>query len=178
MTDICGSGHYGSSFSMAEIVSVLYYRFMHVRPHEPQWTDRALHDGQGPRRDRPVPGAQRPRLLPAELARRLHPFPLASRRPPRHEEGASSRLFVGIDREAIRRAARQGVVFSAEEHNVSAGFGSAVAEVIAEEGLSARLVRIGMPDAYSLLGPPTHLYRHYGLDAEGIAGTVRRELRG
>jgi transketolase len=40
MTDICGSGHYGSSFSMAEIVATLYYRFMHVRPQEPQWPDR------------------------------------------------------------------------------------------------------------------------------------------
>ncbi|MFZ2651182.1 MAG: transketolase C-terminal domain-containing protein [Burkholderiaceae bacterium] len=81
-----------------------------------------------------------------------------------------------IDREAIRRAARQGVVFSAEEHNISSGFGSAVAEVIAEEGLGAKLVRIGMPDEYSLLGPPTHLYRHYGLDAQGVAATVRKAL--
>ena len=37
MTDICGSGHYGSSFSMAELVAVLYYRFLHLRPDEPQW---------------------------------------------------------------------------------------------------------------------------------------------
>jgi transketolase len=82
-----------------------------------------------------------------------------------------------IDRNAIRRAAKQGVVITAEEHNVSAGFGSAVAEVIAEEGLGAKLVRIGMPDEYSLLGPPTHLYRHYGLDAEGVAARVRAVLK-
>ncbi len=81
-----------------------------------------------------------------------------------------------IDREAIRRAARHGVVITAEEHNVSSGFGSAVAEVMAEEGLPARLVRIGMPDQYSLLGPPTHLYRHYGLDAEGVAAVVRKAV--
>lgn len=81
-----------------------------------------------------------------------------------------------LDRAAVRRAAAQGVVISAEEHNISSGFGSAVAEVIAEEGLGARLVRIGMPDQYSLLGPPTHLYRHYGLDAEGVAARVREAL--
>jgi transketolase len=40
MTDLCGSGHYGSSFSMAEIVATLYYRFLHLRPAEPQWPDR------------------------------------------------------------------------------------------------------------------------------------------
>lgn len=82
-----------------------------------------------------------------------------------------------IDAQAVRDAAAQGRVFTAEEHNISSGFGSAVAEVIAEEGLGAKLVRIGMPDAYSLLGPPTHLYRHYGLDAEGVAATVRKALK-
>jgi len=81
-----------------------------------------------------------------------------------------------LDRAAIRRAAKQTVVVSAEEHNIGSGFGSAVAEVIAEEGLPARLVRIGMPDQYSLLGPPTHLYRHYGLDGEGVAATLRKAL--
>jgi transketolase len=81
-----------------------------------------------------------------------------------------------LDRDAIRRAASQGVVITAEEHNVSSGFGSAVAEVMAEEGLGARLLRIGMPDQYSLLGPPTHLYRHYGLDADGVAASVRKAL--
>jgi transketolase len=82
-----------------------------------------------------------------------------------------------LDKDAVRRAAQaHGTVITAEEHNISSGFGSAVAEVIAEEGLAAKLVRIGMPDEYSLLGPPTHLYRHYGLDGEGVAATVRKAL--
>jgi transketolase len=40
LTDICGSGHYGSSFSMAELVAVLYYQFLHVDPKKPHWADR------------------------------------------------------------------------------------------------------------------------------------------
>ncbi len=40
LTDICGSGHYGSSFSMAELVSSLYYEFMQVDPKDPRWADR------------------------------------------------------------------------------------------------------------------------------------------
>jgi len=40
LTDICGSGHYGSAFSMAELVAVLYYGLLHLRPHEPNWPDR------------------------------------------------------------------------------------------------------------------------------------------
>ena len=83
-----------------------------------------------------------------------------------------------IDEAAVLAAARDhGVVVSAEEHNVTSGFGSAVAEVLASHGAGARLVRIGMPDRYSILGPPTHLYRHYGLDAEGVAAVVRRTLQ-
>ena len=83
-----------------------------------------------------------------------------------------------IDAAAILDAAReQKVIFSAEEHNVTSGFGSAVAEVLAEAGAGTRLVRIGMPDQYSLLGPPTHLYRHYGLDGVGVAERIRSVLR-
>jgi transketolase len=82
-----------------------------------------------------------------------------------------------IDREAIRNAAKAGVLITAEEANVTGGFGAAVAEVIAEEGLACRLVKVGMPDDYSVLGPPTHLYRHYGLDGEGVAAAVRKALR-
>jgi transketolase len=40
LTDICGSGHYGSAFSMAEMVAVLYYELLHLRPDEPGWADR------------------------------------------------------------------------------------------------------------------------------------------
>lgn len=83
-----------------------------------------------------------------------------------------------IDEAPILAAARQGVVVSAEEHNVTSGFGSAVAEVLARHGATAPLVCIGVPDKYSILGPPTHLYRHYGLDGEGVARTVRETLRG
>jgi transketolase len=83
-----------------------------------------------------------------------------------------------LDRQAVRDAVKDhGVVLSAEEHNVTGGFGAAVAEVMAEEGLGGRLVKIGMPDSYSILGPPTHLYRHYGLDGEGVARRVREALK-
>jgi transketolase len=83
-----------------------------------------------------------------------------------------------IDEAAVLDAARDhGVIVSAEEHNVTSGFGSAVAEVLATHGAGARLTRVGMPDQFSILGPPTHLYRHYGLDGEGVAASVRRALQ-
>ncbi|MEL6961770.1 MAG: transketolase [Pseudomonadota bacterium] len=40
LTDICGSGHYGSAFSIAELLAVLYYQLLHTKPDDPQWNDR------------------------------------------------------------------------------------------------------------------------------------------
>ncbi|MBN9623528.1 MAG: transketolase, partial [Actinobacteria bacterium] len=74
-------------------------------------------------------------------------------------------------------AGRSGKLLVAEEHNVVGGVASACAEALVEHGLAdVKLERIGMPaDEYSLIGPPTHLYRHYGMDAAGIE-TKAREL--
>jgi transketolase len=37
---ICGSGHYGPSFSCVEILVSLYYQFMRLNSSEPSWADR------------------------------------------------------------------------------------------------------------------------------------------
>jgi transketolase len=76
------------------------------------------------------------------------------------------------------RAGRSKRLLVAEEHNVVGGVASACAEALVEHGLAdVKLARIGMPaDEYSLIGPPTHLYRHYGMDADGIEAKARELL--
>ena len=69
-----------------------------------------------------------------------------------------------------------GPLITVEEHNVVGGLGSAVAEAVSELCPGVRVHRHGIPDAYSLIGPPTDLYRHYGLDAAGIASFARSAL--
>ena len=82
-----------------------------------------------------------------------------------------------LDREAVLRAAgRSKILMTAEEHNVLGGLGSAVAEVLADEGCGIRLVRHGIYDEYSLIAPPTHLYAHYRLDAAGIEAVAKEAL--
>lgn len=76
----------------------------------------------------------------------------------------------------LRAAAQSPVIMTVEEHNILGGLGAAVAEVLAEHGTPARLLRHGIKDEYSLIGPPTHLYRHYQLDAPGIESLLRAEL--
>lgn len=82
-----------------------------------------------------------------------------------------------LDRAAVlRAAARSKILMTAEEHNVLGGLGSAVAEVLADEGCGVKLVRHGIHDEYSLIAPPTHLYAHYKLDADGIEAVARETL--
>lgn len=87
------------------------------------------------------------------------------------------RPFEGPGATIAEHAARSGKLLVAEEHNVVGGVASACAEALVDHGLAGvKLARIGMPaDEYSLIGPPTHLYRHYGMDADGIE-TKAREL--
>ena len=75
-------------------------------------------------------------------------------------------------------AGSTGRLMTVEEHSVLGGLGGAVAEVLTEAGAAVPLYRHGIPDVYSLIGPPTHLYRYYGLDADGIAVRARALLDG
>ena len=83
-----------------------------------------------------------------------------------------------LDRDAVLRAAsRSKVLMTVEEHNVLGGLGSAVAEVLADEGCGVRLLRHGICDEYALIAPPTHLYREYQLDSAGVESVARRALQ-
>ena len=83
-----------------------------------------------------------------------------------------------LDREAILCAAqRSKALMTVGEHNVLGGLGSAVAEVLADEGCGVPLRRHGIYDEYSLIAPPTHLYAHYRLDAAGIEEVALEVLR-
>ena len=82
-----------------------------------------------------------------------------------------------LDHQVIEAAASRSKAFlSVEEHNVIGGLGGAVAETLADIGRAPRLVRHGIKDEYSLIAPPTHLYRHYRLDAAGIEAVAREVL--
>jgi transketolase len=82
-----------------------------------------------------------------------------------------------LDRtEVLAAATETGAVLTVEEHNVTGGLGSAVAEVLADAGVGVRFRRHGVPDQHVVLGPPAALYAHYQLDAAGIEATARQLL--
>jgi transketolase len=67
-------------------------------------------------------------------------------------------------------AGRTGRLLVVEEHNVVGGLASACADALVDGRIGGvRMDRLGMPpDEYALIGPPTHLYAHYGLTEEGV----------
>ena len=83
-----------------------------------------------------------------------------------------------LDEETIQLcAASHELIVTCEEHNLSGGFGSAVAEVLAQTASSARLLRLGIPDTYcTTVGDQSHLRRQYGLKGDQIAHRILGEL--
>lgn len=84
-----------------------------------------------------------------------------------------------IDRAAIARCAADfDMIVTVEEHNIVGGFGSAVAEVLAELPERARLLRIGIHDTYSsIVGSQKYLRSQFGLNSGGIATQVLEALQ-
>ena len=81
-----------------------------------------------------------------------------------------------IDKEVILECASQyNTIITVEEHNLSGGFGSAVAEVIAEQdSKKAKLVRIALDDRYScIVGSQKYLRQQYSIDSKAIIEKVK-----
>jgi len=90
----------------------------------------------------------------------------------------NARFVKPLDRELILSAAsRTGCLITVEENALQGGFGSAVLELLADEGLtSVKVKRLGIPDRYIEQGSQAQLKKDLGLDADGIAASVEAFL--
>ena len=75
-----------------------------------------------------------------------------------------------LDTTAVLSAACETrALLSIEEHTVVGGLGSAVAETLAEAGVTTRFKRLGLEDTFATEGNADYLRQVYGLNGEGIA---------
>lgn len=83
-----------------------------------------------------------------------------------------------IDKKLIMEASKKfDIIVTVEEHNVIGGFGSAVAEVMAENPSKAKLIKIGLEDKYSsIVGTQDYLREYYGIKAKNIIDRVLEDL--
>ena len=99
-------------------------------------------------------------------------------------EGISAAVFNArfvkpLDVTAIAELARRcGALLTVEEHALAGGFGSAVLEALAGEGISVPLRVLAVPDGLVEHGDPAAQLAQFGLDAAGIAAAGRALVSG
>ncbi len=81
-----------------------------------------------------------------------------------------------LDKSAVIRAAKKtGVIVTIEEHSVTGGLGSAVADVLLEAGVRVRFKKMGIPDRpYHIIGSQEYLRKQLIGD---VTKTVMQLLR-
>ena len=81
-----------------------------------------------------------------------------------------------LDKKTIIQAAEHAkLVVTAEEHAPFGGLGSMVSQVVAQE-CPKKVVNLALPDAPVITGNSREVFDHYGLNAEGIAKTIKENL--
>ncbi len=91
----------------------------------------------------------------------------------------NARFVKPLDADLILKAAAEHeAIVTVEEGYLAGGFGSAVVELLEENGLldAVKVARLGVPDEIVTHGDQKVLLGQYGLDAEGIAAKVDAAL--
>ena len=99
-----------------------------------------------------------------------------------HKKGISARVInlhtvKPIDEEKIFEAAREtGAIVTTEEHQLSGGFGSAVAEVVGRQ-FPVPVEMVGIKDRFGESGSPQELMQDFGLTRFDIVKAVERAVK-
>ncbi|WP_426107492.1 1-deoxy-D-xylulose-5-phosphate synthase [Massilia sp. TSP1-1-2] len=90
---------------------------------------------------------------------------------------ANMRFVKPLDVELVRQlAAEHEYLVTVEEGCIMGGAGAAVAEALAEAGIVKPLLMLGLPDKFIDHGDPHALLAGVGLDAKGIAASIRQRF--
>ena len=82
-----------------------------------------------------------------------------------------------IDKDIIlEKINKNKIIFTAEEHNIIGGLGSAVAEVKSSVESKCKLIRLGINDVYTKGGSQKYLQELNGLSIDKIVYTVKNNL--
>ncbi len=89
---------------------------------------------------------------------------------------ANMRFVKPLDTALIQQLAREhDLLVTVEENVIQGGAGSAVAECLAQHGLTNPVMLLGLPDAFIEHGDPAKMLSECGLDAAGIVASVRQK---
>lgn len=90
----------------------------------------------------------------------------------------NARFAKPLDKELIIELVRNyKLILTVEDHVMMGGFGSAVLELVSDEGEDAgKIVRMGIPDRFIEHGPRNLILKNLGLDENGIADKFIEKL--
>jgi 1-deoxy-D-xylulose-5-phosphate synthase len=92
---------------------------------------------------------------------------------------ANMRFIKPLDVELVLRLAREHErLVTVEEGCIMGGAGAAVAEALAAAGVAKPILMLGLPDTFIQHGDPAALLAGVGLDARGIAASIRQRFGG
>jgi len=100
-----------------------------------------------------------------------------------HKKNISARVIdmhtiKPLDEKLVLKCAREtGAIITAEEHSIIGGLGSAVAEIIAENDVSVKFLRMGIKDTFCESGNPDELLEKYKLNNKHIVKNVENILK-
>ena len=92
---------------------------------------------------------------------------------------ADARFAKPLDRDLIRRLAREHAVLVTVEEGAVGGFGSQVLQALSEEGLldnGLKIRALTLPDLWMEQAKPEQMYARAGLDRAGIVATVFKAI--
>jgi 1-deoxy-D-xylulose-5-phosphate synthase len=90
---------------------------------------------------------------------------------------ANMRFVKPLDEALVLKLAKgHELLVTVEENTIQGGAGSAVAECLARHGISVPILYLGLPDKFIEQGDPSHMLAACGLDAAGIARSIREKL--
>ena len=88
------------------------------------------------------------------------------------------RFVKPLDRELILAQAEHApFVMTVEENALQGGFGSAVLELLADNGLTVPVIRVGIPDQFVEQGTQAELRALLGLNVDGLVDKVRSVMQ-
>jgi 1-deoxy-D-xylulose-5-phosphate synthase len=90
---------------------------------------------------------------------------------------ANMRFVKPLDAELVKElATTHDLLVTVEEHQVMAGAGSAVCELLAIEVINKQVLMLGLPDRFIDHGDPGRLLASVGLDAAGIQTAIQNVI--
>jgi transketolase len=79
-----------------------------------------------------------------------------------------------IDAELLLKESKgKKAIISFENHSITGGLGSAIAEILAENGSAIPLKRMGVNERFGQVGSPSFLQKEFGLTAQNVVDVVK-----